>query len=342
MMAVSNRGRAEVVRGQGEFEWTLVGVDACWVDLRARMEAIRNRACIVLICGESGTGKELIARSIHCRSQRATGPFIPMDCTTLRDSLVESQLFGHEKGAFTGAAQSTLGLFRAADGGTLFIDEIGELRLDMQAKLLRSIQERAVVPLGGVEPIPIDVRIIAATHRDLGELVRQGSFREDLYYRLNVIRLELPALRDRRDDIIPLAEHFVRQHAAAAGEPNKPLSGASKAVLKGCPWPGNVRELRNAMEHACIFATGQELEVADLPEPMRGRRSASGSNGSGGNGYSQIIPLKEAERRLVRLALIETEGNQTRAAELLDIERHRLARLVRRHGLQTLAKSRGS
>ncbi|UCG87908.1 MAG: sigma 54-interacting transcriptional regulator [Gemmatimonadota bacterium] len=320
--------------------------------MRSRIDAVSGRNCTVLICGESGAGKELVARHIHAASPRAAGPFITVDCTTLRDTLFESQLFGHVKGAFTGADHSTLGLFRAASGGTLFLDEVGELELHIQSKLLRCIEENAVLPLGAVEPIPVDVRIIAATHRDLREMARRGTFREDLYFRLDVVRLDVPPVRARRNDIIPLAEQFVAAHAALYEEPVKMLSPHVKAALRSHAWPGNVRELRNVIEHALAFANGECVTAADLPEVLRHaapnhQPEGRSTNGRRKNGQTtgtrrRVVPLKVAERCLVKRALRATRGNQTRAAELLGVERHRLARLIRRHGLTASVWSQSS
>src|SRR3954471_3938285 len=205
--------------------------------LSAQIDALGRRHCTVLLQGESGTGKELAAQSIHARSGRAGGPFVPVDCTTLRDTLFESQLFGHVRGAFTGADRSTLGFFRTADRGTLFLDEIGELEPAVQAKLLRCIQDSAVVPLGGVAPIGVDVRIVAATHRDLGAMMKSGSFRQDLYYRLNVACVHVPALRERREDVPMLARHALAELARLYEEPPRSLSRDALAALCAYDWP---------------------------------------------------------------------------------------------------------
>lgn len=318
----------------------LVGQEACLHQLRSQMKAVSRRDCTVLIDGESGSGKELVARHIHAASPRATSPFVAVDCSTLRDTLFESQLFGHAKGAFTGAEHSTIGLFRAADGGALLLDEVGELRPDVQAKLLRCIQDGAVVPLGAVELIPVNVRIIAATHRNLKEMVHLGAFREDLYYRLNVVHLHVPPLRERPGDILPLAVHFLQQQAEMYQELTKLLSSDAKAALEAYSWPGNIRELRNVIEHAFVFSKGDLLTAADLPEVVRNATTNHRSNGKR-NGHGRIVPLEVAERCLITRALRATNGNQTRAAELLGVERHRLSRMVRRHGLRALARARG-
>ena len=292
-----------------------------------------RRACTVLILGESGVGKELVARRIHAQSPRVAQPFVPVDCTAFSETLFESQLFGHVKGAFTGAEQATLGFFRAADRGTLFLDEIGELAPTAQAKLLRSIQDRAVVPLGGVKPLPVDVRILAATHRDLPEMVRAGRFREDLHFRLNVVRINVPPLRDRRDDIGLLAEHYLASFAELYQEPAKTLSAEALATLKSYHWPGNVRELHNAIEHACVFCGDRVVGVADLPSHVRPSGIAARPDVD-----PPPMSLEEAERRLIGRALRAAGGNQAEAARLLNFERHRLYRKISRYRLHSLTR----
>lgn len=281
----------------------------------------------LLICGESGSGKEFVARQIHALSRRAAGPFVAVDCTTLSDTLFESQLFGHVRGAFTGADQATLGLFRAADTGVLLLDEVGDLPLPMQAKLLRCIQERAVLPVGGTNPIPADVRLIAATNRDLGHMVRQGTFREDLYFRIHVVKLDVPPLRERPAEIFRLAQEFLRAYAGRHAEPEKTLSLAAQQALRDYRWPGNIRELHNTLEHALVFAADDEIAVRDLPDFVRG--GAAEGHGT----TPPVSTLAQAERRLLQRALHAANGNQTTAAKMLGIERHRLARMLRRYEL---------
>ena len=315
----------------------LGGCAPCMLGLRKQIASIGKHDCTVMVCGESGTGKELVARHIHLAGPRAASPFVIADCTALPETLVASQLFGHVRGAFTDAKESTLGLVRAAHGGSLLIDEIGELQLHSQAKLLRCIQEHSVVPVGAVDPVHVDVRIIAATHRDLKDMVAQGRFREDLYYRLDVVRVEVPPLRDRGGDVALLAEHFLEQHSALYGSPVKAFSDEALAAMERYPWLGNVRELRNAVERAVTLAEGDLLSLSDLPERMRRPDNDRSSNRLYPQG--DIPPLHVVERRLIDQALRATHGNLSQAAQLLEVERHRLSRMIRRHGLGSLIKA---
>ena len=311
----------------------LVGTSATMMQLCGRIAALSRRRCTVLIQGETGTGKELVARQIHAASDLADGPFVPVDCTTLSDGLAESQLFGHTRGSFTGAHQSTLGFMRAADGGTLFLDEIAEMPLAIQVKLLRCIEERAVVPLGAVKPIGVDFRILVATHRDLAAMVQEHTFREDLYYRLNVAYLPVPPLRQRKEDIEALAQFELAKFARLYHESPKQLSRAALEVLCRHDWPGNVRELSNAVEHAVVFAARRTLEPSDLPASVRGRAAVAGR-------CDELVDMETSERRLIEQALKTTRGNQTRAAELLSVERHWLHRRIVRYNLQDLTHHR--
>jgi DNA-binding NtrC family response regulator len=311
--------------------------------LRREIELVAPRSATVLIEGETGVGKEVAARQIHTLSLRSARPFVPVDCTVFSTELMESQLFGHVKGAFTGAVGATLGFVRCADGGTLFLDEIGELPLFVQAKLLRTIQERTVVPVGGVEPIPVDLRIVAATHRDLAAMVRAGTFRQDLYFRLNVVRLSIRPLRERRDEILSLARHFIDDIAAAYGEAVKGLSPAAADALVRYDWPGNVRELRNAIERSYLFCSDRTIDTAHLPSEVRAKPpvpSAVDEWTSPTFEMDSIPRLADAERLLIARVLTLTGGNQTDAARLLDIERHRLRRKIVHYGLEHLARLR--
>ena len=309
----------------------LLGESAASLALRAEIERVAPRLATVLIEGETGVGKEMAAREIHAQSPRADKAFVPVDCTAFASDLIESQLFGHVKGAFTGAGNDTLGMLRSADGGTLFLDEIGELPLAVQAKLLRCLQERTVVPLGGVDPVAIDVRIIAATHRDLARMVREGAFRQDLYFRINVVRLTIAPLRERPDDIVRLALHFVDELARFYQEPNKLIAAHVRQLLLLYDWPGNVRELRNVIERSFVFSNERTIELAHLPAEVRecGQPLSRPGLATG----ESITSLAEAERVLIARALKKVQGNQSQAARLLGVERHRLRRLILHHGL---------
>ena len=297
----------------------LVGESPCVHDLHSLIEAVSTRTCTVLIQGESGAGKELVARRIHAASPRAAEPFVPVDCATLRDSLFESQLFGHVKGAFTGAEEATIGFIRAADGGTLFLDEIGNLQLLLQARLLRCIQESAVVPLGGVTPIPVDVRILTATHQDLKGMVQAGEFRDDLYFRLAVVCIEVPPLRERPEDLLGLACHFLD---ALSDFYRKSLTPEVKRRLEAYSWPGNVRELANAMERAYVLSRGDRVEVDALPRDLVQAVAAATRSGPG--------TLAAAEQEVILAALEKTDYIKNRAAAALGIDVRRLNRLMSR------------
>jgi DNA-binding NtrC family response regulator len=311
----------------------MVGDSPAMRELRSRVLAVAPRRCTVLIEGETGTGKELVARHIHAGSPRASGPFVPIDCSTLPQTLFESQMFGHVKGAFTGAEQHTLGFVRSADGGTLFLDEIGEMPLPAQAKLLRCIQERTVVPVGSSRAIQVDVRLIAATHRDLRAMVDAGTFRQDLYYRLDVAQIHTPPLRDRIDDIESLARHFMTDLARLYGEAEKELGADVIEMLVNHDWQGNIRELSNAIEHAFIFGPGNRVRPADLPEAISRTPTRTPA--------AKVIPsLAQAERELIVRALRAAKGNQTQASEIMGIERHRLRRKIALYGLEDLAQTK--
>jgi transcriptional regulator with PAS, ATPase and Fis domain len=288
--------------------------------------SIAARRSTVMILGETGTGKEMLARYIHRCSERAGGPFIPVDCSSLSDNLFESQLFGHVRGAFTGAVSDSLGFIRAASGGTLFLDEIGELSLCLQAKLLRVIQEKCVVPVGDTRGKPVDIRIITATNRDLQAMVGRGAFRQDLYYRLNVVTLCMPPLRERPQDVLPLARHFLEAHASLYGERPRRLSPEAAEALQRYPWPGNVRELANAMEHAHVVAAGDVVRLDDLyPQLQRPRHQAPVPG--------ETLCLRTLERQAITEALRRTNGNKAGASRLLNINIQRLSRRIETLGI---------
>jgi DNA-binding NtrC family response regulator len=288
----------------------------------------------VLISGESGTGKELVARAIHDLGARAKGPFVAINCAAIPETLIESELFGHEKGAFTDANERRIGRFEQAKGGTLFLDEIGELPQGVQAKLLRALQERTIERIGGREPISVDARFVAATNRDLAKEVADGRFRNDLYYRIHVVSLSLPPLRERREDVKLLAEEFLGRAGTQVGRPGLKLSRSALGALERYSWPGNVRELENAIEHAVALSDGGVLDEQDLPESTvaGGRTEALREAVRSGQ-----LDLEEAtarfEQELLREALARSEWNQTRAAEQLGITRRVLKLKMDRYGL---------
>ncbi len=280
----------------------------------------------VLVTGESGTGKELAAHAIHQLSPRRRGPFVAVHCAALSPQLLESELFGHEKGAFTGAAERRIGRFEQAAGGTLFLDEIGEIDSATQVKILRVLGERVFERVGGNKPIAADVRLVTATNRDLAKMVAEGKFREDLYFRLNVVQLHLPPLRDRREDIPLLALHFLREAARENEKPFRELTSDAMKCLVSCEWPGNVRELRAAVEHGVVMAGGPKITLRDLPAPVR-------EAGAAGHEHRAPLPLNlgETELSLIRRALGDCKGNRTLAAAKLGISRRTLHRKLREH-----------
>jgi two-component system NtrC family response regulator len=281
----------------------------------------------VLIRGESGTGKELIARALHYASPRAAGPLIKVNCAALAESLLEAELFGHERGAFTGAVASRKGRFELADGGSIFLDEIGDLPPHLQVKLLRVLQEREFERVGSSRPIKVDVRLLAATHRDLEALVREGRFREDLYYRINVVTIVLPPLRERREDLPPLIEHFLRGFAGKNGKTVRGLTREAREALLRYDYPGNIRELENLIERAVVLTRDDVIGVEDLPLALE--TPASGSVDEAG----LIAAVEGLERRMIREALAKADGTQTRAAELLGISERVLRYKLKKYGL---------
>ena len=282
----------------------------------------------VLILGESGTGKELVARSIHFSGPFRDKPFIPVDCGSLVPTLIESELFGYVKGAFTGAQHAKDGLLAIAEGGTVFLDEVGELPVDLQAKLLRAIQEKEIRPVGSTKQIPINVRILAATNRDLEEGVAQGTFRRDLYFRLNVLSLRIPSLRERRQDIPLLAAHFL-ERLSRNSEQERTLSDDALKAMLAYDWPGNVRELENCLERACAFTTGPMIHLGDLPREISQleRSTAAGT----GNGTSKIVSMSELERQTILNAIAQLNGDKLQAARLLGIGKTTLYRKLKEY-----------
>jgi DNA-binding NtrC family response regulator len=333
-LAREHRMLLERVQREFGFE-NLIGMGSA---MRGVFETIRKVAetdLTVLVRGESGTGKELVAQALHERSQRRTRPFVAVNCAAISRELVESELFGHEKGAFTGADARRVGRFEAADGGTVLLDEIGDMAPETQAKVLRVIEERSLERVGGTRSIDVDVRLVAATHRDLEGEVESGRFREDLYYRLRVVEIALPPLRDRREDIPPLAERFLDQIAERLGHERKRLSENSLAKLVRYPWPGNVRELRNVVEQAAVLSSGVEIEEEDLRLNARARGSTPAS-------VDPAVPFREAkqdavetfERAYLLRALREHGGNVSRTAEAIGMVRQSLQQKIRELGLR--------
>jgi len=285
----------------------------------------------VLITGETGTGKELVARALHRASSRADRPFVAVNCAAIPADLLESELFGHRRGAFSGATTEREGYFREADGGTLLLDEIGDMPLPMQAKLLRVLQEGAVTPLGSSQPVRVDVRVLAATHRRIGDLIAAGTFRSDLFYRLNVLPIELGALRERPEDIPALADRFLRED----GRPGKQLTEAALALLQAYAWPGNVRELRNVMERCRVLVAGQRIDAADLA-PMLNTAAPAVSITVDADSASESLPdaVARIERTMIVHALREARGNRAEAARRLGIRRQLLYRKLVDYGLE--------
>lgn len=326
------RLRVEVTSGTGpRIENMVVASEAMKraLDVVARISSSQSS---VLITGESGTGKEVLARAIHQRSGRS-GPFVAINCAAMPESLLESELFGHVRGAFTDAREARVGLFTEANGGTLLLDEIGDMPLGLQPKLLRVLQERRVRPIGARQEHPIDVRIIAATHRDLETRIEQGQFREDLYFRVNVVHVALPPLRERSADILPLAQRFLTDFAKRADKQVKGLTAPAAAKLLAYDWPGNVRELSNCIERAVALTRYDELGVDDLPDkvqqhtPSRVLVSATDA--------SELVSLEEVEKRYIVRVLETMKGNKTAAARVLGIERKTLYRKLEAWGVKT-------
>jgi len=309
----------------------LVGECPVMAGLKKTAAEIAPRRSTVMILGETGSGKEMLARYIHQNSDRNTKPFIAVDCSALSDTLFESEMFGHVKGAFTGATRDALGFIRAANGGTLFLDEIGELSIHLQSKLLRVIQEKCVVPVGDFHPQPVDIRVITATNRSLDAMVAQGKFRQDLFFRLNVVVLKLPSLRERLADIPALAEHFLKTQADLYKEPAKHLSPEVAEVLQMYSWPGNVRELANVMEHAHVIASGGEVTLAALPPRLQAPLV-------GGDAAVDDLSLEDVERCAIAKALKKVNGNKAAAGRMLGINIQKLNRHIVRLGIQVGAE----
>jgi len=332
----------------GEFNFgAIVGESPALRQVLAKVEQVAQTQATVLLRGETGTGKEMVARAIHINSAREARPFVRVNCAALAPGVLESELFGHEKGAFTGAVARRPGRFELADGGTLFLDEVGDLPLDVQVKLLRVLQEREFERVGGVETVKVDVRLISATHRDLERLITEGKFREDLYYRLNVFPITMPPLRERPGDIGLLVDHFVGKYAQSTGKLVRGADPAAVAILSAYPWPGNVRELENVIERAMILAAGEVLTPADLdfgrrPGPPLAVVPSQSPPGTLpiDSGRSLAKRLSEQERGEIIAAVEQAAGNIAHAARALGINRSTLYYRMRKHGLEHLLPTR--
>jgi DNA-binding NtrC family response regulator len=316
----------------------IIGSSANIQDVLRMISRLKDTRTPVLISGESGTGKELAARAIHFRGAMAKTPFVAVDCGSLVPTLMESELFGYEKGAFTGATKSKAGLFKAADGGTIFLDEIGELPLEMQAKLLRVLQEKEVRPVGSNEKVNVDVRVIAATNRDLEAAYRAGTFRKDLYFRLNVVTVHLPPLRERRSDIPVLVHHFLDRYAKGA---HIQVTAAAMKSLLHYEWPGNVRELENCIARAVTLGDGKIIDVADLPPAIRSEQSDSGIVTTQDASSLSTTALAEMERMMILRVFEQANGDKALAGKMLGISRATLYRKLKRYNIALKAGSTG-
>jgi DNA-binding NtrC family response regulator len=315
------------LRTRYHFE-NLIGKSRAMQEVFRLIEQVAGSRSTVMIYGKSGTGKELVARAIHYNSLRSTKAFVPVNCAAIPSELLESELFGHEKGAFTGAIATKVGKFELANGGTLFLDEVGSMRLDLQAKILRALQEREIERVGGIRTIKIDVRVLAATNRDLKKAVEEGTFRDDLYYRLTVVDITLPDLKDRQEDIPLLANHFAQRFAQESNPNIREISKEAMGILLSYPWPGNVRELENVIERAVTLGRGPAILASDLPPHL------PGSAGPVERALTHEASLEELERDYIQAILRRTKGHQIRAASILGIDRRTLYRKIRCYGIK--------
>jgi DNA-binding NtrC family response regulator len=337
-LTLENLRLREQLQGTYGFE-NIIGRSPAMAEVFELVRKAARSGANILVQGESGTGKELIARAIHANSPRAAQAFVPVDCASLPEQLLESEVFGHEKGAFTGAVKTKPGLIELAHQGTLFLDEIAELPVGLQVKLLRALQEREIRRVGGTRHIEVDVRVVSATNRDLRELVAKGGFREELYYRINVILIKLPPLRERRGDVTLLAHAFLRKYGESRQPPLRGFAPETFQALEAYSWPGNVRELQNVIERACALADGDTIEIGDLPEHVRTRQIASTAPLPA---LASTLPLKDAKARWMKeleaayLAglLKRHEGNVSQAARDAGIDRKTFHRLINKYGLR--------
>lgn len=303
-----------------------IGTSPKMRDIFEKIHRVANARTTVLIIGETGTGKDLVAQAIHHNSPRAEKPFVPVNCSALPEGLIESELFGHEKGAFTGAIEKRVGLFQSANGGTLFIDEIGDMALSAQSKLLRALETRKIMPVGSSQEVPVDVRVIAATNRDLKKAIEEEKFREDLYYRLNVVELKLPPLRERREDIPLLVRHFIEQITKENARPMCEVTPEALDRLTQYDWPGNVRELKNTLEGIIVLLPRDRIDVTDLPEHLREVKRAQTVIQPG-------MTMEEIEKEAMRRTLEQTKGNRTEAAKILGVSVRTLQRKIKEYDL---------
>jgi DNA-binding NtrC family response regulator len=331
--ALSRPGEEEVrFPSRDDTMGTIIGRTPAMVDVYKTIARVATQPSTILILGESGTGKELVAHAIHRHSTRRGKPFVAVDCTSLPENLLESELFGYVRGAFTGAVTDSPGLFAEANGGTIFLDEIGDLALTLQAKLLRVLQERQIRPVGGTQWREVDVRVLAATNRDLTEAVAGSRFREDLYYRLKVVTIQLPPLRDRGDDVPLLVDHLVSQAARRCNKPVRGVSAGALGLLQAYHWPGNVRELAHVIERTVALSQHDVIGFEDLPAELRNPQVKDGATGT-----AQLMggrpSLDELKHHYIRRVLEESAGNVTRAAAILGVDRRSLYRMVERYGI---------
>ncbi len=322
--------RLRAAVGEAGWDGDLIGSSPPIMALRGLLQRVAESDATVLVTGESGTGKEVVARLLHSAGRRRNGAFVGVNCAALPETLLESELFGHVRGAFTDARGNRPGLFLEADRGTLVLDEVGEMPLGLQAKLLRALEERLIRPLGGSSDVPFDVRVIALTNRDLEQAVQEGRFREDLYYRLNVLQVPLPPLRSRGGDVLLLAQHFVDLFAKNSGRPVKGISKAAAERLLGYPWPGNVRELRNSIERAVALTRFDHIAVDDLPERIKSFESRHVIVAA--DNLDDLVPLEEVERRYIARVLQAAGGNKSLAAQRLGVSRKTLYRKLAEYG----------
>jgi DNA-binding NtrC family response regulator len=334
----SRKTEAEVVelheRLDRKFSFeSIVGNSPAITEVINKVKLVAPSRATVLVEGETGTGKELIAQAIHQNSDRSRGPFVAVHCAALATNLLESELFGHEKGAFTGAVEKRIGRFEGADGGTLFLDEIGEIDASIQVKLLRFLETHSIERLGSMKPVQLDIRLVVATNRDLEDMVRKGTFREDLFYRLNVVRLHMPPLRERRDDVPLLLDHYMKEFSTENNLPQASFDADVMQILQNYNWPGNIRELRNFAENIVVMRRGARVTRFDLdqrflnaPVAPGGVMPASGAAGAALPAPASPLSVEENEKRLIHNALMEAKGNRTKAAVLLGMSRRTLHR----------------